>query len=424
MISVIGLGKVGLPLVASFLNAKYKVLGIDYNKKLVSNLINGFDHYPEEKVNQIIKANKFNLRFSSDFITCKKISFFFIIVPTPSLSNNSFSNLYVIKAIKNILKFSSKKKIYIILNSTVLPGTIDKIIIPLINKNKKKNSLVEFIYSPLFIALGDVYNGIVNPKSLLLGYDKINLPRNIYKIFIKILNNKNISIFALSYKEAEIAKLVSNCIDATKVSLANLIGLICDNNPQTNSDKINLFLESRISNKINFSGTSYGGPCWPRDNKALVYSMKKNLKKFSLIANSVDKFNNLHKSYLFQKTLKIIKGKKKIFLFGIGYKPGTNNIEESFSYKLLKFLKAKKKTINVFDENFKHTKNKIIKDLNIQLYNNINKVNLINTEVIILSHKKKNLSLKMVKKLLKKNIVIIDYWRLYNVSHENYYKFA
>jgi UDPglucose 6-dehydrogenase len=424
MIAVIGLGKVGLPLVAAIVQANYKVLGIDNNKKLAQELVTGINNCPEKKVTRIIKKYNSNIQFNSDFDSCKKISIFFLIVPTPSNLDSSFSNTYVISAIKNILKYSEKKKIYILLNSTLSPGSIDKIIIPFIKKNKKKGSAVEFIYNPLFIALGNVFEGITDPMSVLLGYNKINFPRNIYNIFSRILKRKKINFFYLSYKEAEIAKLVSNCIDTTRVSFANLIGLICNDSKNANSDKINFFLKSRISNRINCAGTPYGGPCWPRDNRALAFSMKKKLNNFNLIPNSVHKFNDLYTSYLIKKTATIIKKKNKIILFGIGYKNGTDEIVESFSYKLLKFLKNKRKKIKVFNENKNPSNKNTFNNANIEYFDHSNEKNLLNFQVIILAHRKLFIDFNTFKKLLKKNIIIVDYWRLYDYRHTNYYTFG
>jgi UDPglucose 6-dehydrogenase len=423
MICVIGLGKVGLPLVAAIANAKYKVLGIDTDDKLICKLNTIKKINLEKKKSLIIKGSK-QVKFVNNYSYCKNISIFFLIVPTPSNLNNSFSNAYVINVLKNILKYSEIRKIYIILNSTLSPGSIDDVIIPYIKKNKKKNSIIEFIYNPLFIALGNVYDGIVNPMSILLGYNKINFPYKIRKIFLRILENKTKTFFYLSYNEAEIAKLMSNCIDTTRVSFANLVGLICDNSTNSNSDKINSFLNSRMNNKISYAGTPYGGPCWPRDNKALAFSLKKNLNNFNLIPDSVHKFNDLYSLYLFKKTNKIISNRTKIFLFGIGYKDGTNEIVESFSYKLLKFLKKKGNKIKVFSKNLDNLKKEIPENENIEYFCNLNNVNSSNCQVIILAHRKLFISFAAFKKLLNKNIIIVDYWRTYDYKHVNYYTFG
>ena len=417
MISVIGLGKVGLPLVAAIVNSNYKVLGIDKNKIVIDKLNNAIIRHPEKKVNQIIKKKYFNVKFTSDFSCTSASSIFFLIVPTPSKPNNAFSNSYVINAIKEIIKYQKKKKIYIILNSTVSPGSINTEIIPYINKNKSKYLKIEFIYNPLFIALGEVYNGIVKPKSLLFGYKNKNLPLKIKKIFIKILKNKKIFLYYLSYKEAEISKLVSNCVDTARVSFANLVGLISENSIDVDSDKINVFLKSRINYKTSFSGTPYGGPCWPRDNKALKENLKNNLNNFSFFPYSFHKFNLLYSSYLIKKTLKIIKNKKYIAILGVGYKAGTNDVVDSFAYKLLNILKKRKKKIEVIN-NYMTGNSKNFEN------NNIIKFNLSKAEAIILPQKKVFFNLKTLKNLLSKNVLIIDFWRMYKYTHKNYFVFG
>ena len=343
MISVIGLGKVGLPLVAALINSNYKVLGIDIDKVLVNKLNNLKNKHPEKHVNQIFRKKNLNVRFVSDFRNSSKSSIFFLIIPTPSKPDGAFSNSYIINALKEIIKYQ-KKKIYIILNSTVSPETINKILIPYINKNKNKNLKTEFIYNPLFIALGDVYRGIIKPKSVLFGYKNQNIPTKIIKIFNKIYKN-NKKFYILSYLEAEISKLVSNCVDTARVSFANLVGLLSENNFGVNSDKINNFLKSRINKKTNYSGTPYGGPCWPRDNNALKANLKNKLDKFSFFPYSFHKFNQLYSYYLITKTLKIVKNKKNIAIFGLGYKADTNEVVESFAYKLYNTLKKKKKIV-------------------------------------------------------------------------------
>jgi UDP-N-acetyl-D-mannosaminuronate dehydrogenase len=152
--------------------------------------------------------------------------------------------------------------------------------------------------------------------------------------------------------------------------------------------------------------------------------MKKKLNNFNLIPNSVHKFNDLYTSYLIKKTATIIKKKNKIILFGIGYKNGTDEIVESFSYKLLKFLKNKRKKIKVFNENKNPSNKNTFNNVNIEYFDHSNEKNLLNFQVIILAHRKLFIDFNTFKKLLKKNIIIVDYWRLYDYRHTNYYTFG
>jgi UDP-N-acetyl-D-mannosaminuronic acid dehydrogenase len=108
MICVVGLGKVGLPLVAAIANAKYSVLGIDTNDKLISKL-NSIKKIPLKKNKSLIVKNSKQIKFVNCYSYSKNISTFFLIVPTPSKSDNSFSNKFILKALKKILIFSQKK---------------------------------------------------------------------------------------------------------------------------------------------------------------------------------------------------------------------------------------------------------------------------------------------------------------------------
>jgi len=422
MICVVGLGKVGLPLIAAIANAKYSVLGIDTDDKLVSKL-NLIKKIPLEKNKSLIIKNSKQVKFVNCYSYCKNILTFFLIVPTPSKSDNSFSNKFILKALKKILIFSQKKKLFIILNSTVSPGSINKVILPFIKRNNKKKSIVEFIYNPFFIALGNVLDGIINPKSLLFGYNKKIISKKIIKIYDNLLI-KNKPIFILNYEETEIAKIISNYRDTMKVSLANLIGLICNNTKNSNSDKILSFLSTRLSLQESYAGTPYGGPCWPRDNNALERSMKnKDLDLFSFMPRSIHNFNNLYSKYLIKETLKIIKNKKKITLLGLGYKSGTDETVESFAFRLYKLLKRKRKKVQAFNLSSNQIRcNKFI--TNLSFFNDFKKNIFTSNDVIIFTQKQNLLDFKTVKKLLNKNVAIVDYWRIYSIKHKNYYTFG
>jgi len=359
-ISIIGLGKLGYPM-AEFLSSSGETINCyDADHELISILKDGKNPLVYENQLQRYRENGNKLNFYYDLEECLKYSdIVFITVPTPSLDDGFFDNSIVIEVLNEIAKFQkrTKKKIDIVINSTVSPGSFDEIFIPFMKKNGLENHKdYSLIYNPYFVALGNVLQGLTNPDHILIGTDSIASLSKIKKIYNKTYENAQFSI--LNYKEAELAKLLTNTFLTLKISFTNLVGDLTKHSKNLNSSKIlnAIGRDSRIGNKFLKVGGPFSGPCLPRDNDALVNFTNKLSVKNYISSAVVDTNQNTIENL--KKDLQAIKEKgfEKLGFAGIGYKPNTSGLEESYVLKLIEEAKKINLKIFIFDNYLKNIK--------------------------------------------------------------------
>ena len=343
-VTVIGIGRLGLGFSLMLENSGYNVVGIDINEEYV-NKLNSKQFTCNEPEYNILLQKSVNFKASmklqegldhSDII--------FIIVQTPNSGGEKFydhsilSNLLV-----KINKLKPKNK-DIIIGCTVMPKYIDEI-----GKNLLNDCDNCFLsYNPEFIAQGDIINGFKHPDIILLGTNNENLKPQIQDIYSKMCVNKPKFCF-LTPLEAEITKISINGFITTKISYANMISDLCDT---LNADK-NLVLnsigsDSRIGNKYFKSGYSFGGPCFPRDTRALKQIMEQN-NIFSDILTSTTLSNEWHVDY---QTQQLLNENKDVYVFeNVCYKENSKIpiIEESAKLKIAKRLSKFGKTVLIKD---------------------------------------------------------------------------
>jgi nucleotide sugar dehydrogenase len=198
--------------------------------------------------------------------------------------------------------------------------------------------LLDVCYNPEFIAQGEVLHGFTHPDILLLGEankESGDVLLDIYNTFIKTTP----TICRMTRKEAEITKIAINCYITTKISFANTIGDLCVHEG-LNADRVLKAIgsDSRIGRKYLNWGHGYGGPCFPRDNRALcLYSVGQDVR--NRIGEATDETNAAHLQFLVNTLTAMANQSKKQFLFrDLAYKPGTNILEESQSLALAKQL--------------------------------------------------------------------------------------
>ena len=415
-ISVIGLGKLGSCFAASFAYRGFNVLGLDINQKIVNDINNHKAPFLEPNLDELIKKSKDKLKATNnpkevfDFA-----DIFFIIVPTPSKKDGSFSNEYIKRAIKPLveeLKNSKQFKTFVI-TSTTSPLSIQKEIIPFIEKNSSKKFNKDFtvIYNPTFIAIGDIIKGILEPDLVLIGENNKKAGDIIENIWKKVCIDRP-QIGRMSIVSGEITKIAINSYITTKISFANMLGNICERIPEAEIDKITSAMgaDKRIGKYYLKYGPSYRGPCFPRDNRSFSHFAKTQAKIDALIPVSAHKINNFQAKFQKDKILKIIKENKinSLSILGLAYKTKTYVIEESASIKLInELLKNKNLKITAYDPidlTIEETKKVFRNKLNYA--KNLNEA--IKNQLIILMLPYEEF--KKVKRL--KNRIVIDLWRM------------
>ena len=407
-ISVIGLGKLGSSLSACFASKGYDVIGYDVNSE--NNRMFNEGKAPISETNLDTYFKKYKKKFKSnnlhDAIMNTNISF--IVVPTPSSKNGSFSAKYANDVFNRISKIMKKKKNYhlFVLVSTVLPCTSRNILLKNFYDNKISN--FGYCYSPAFIALGQIIKDFLNPDFLLIGQSD-KKAGNKLKNFYNSIYKKKMNYCQMSIESAEIAKISVNTYITNKISYANMISEISQKIPFADIDEITNAIgsDSRIGKKYLKAGLGFAGPCFPRDNKAISF-IGKNMGVDTSLAKATEKFNlNLKKKNL-NKYLKYLNKKDTIAILGLSYKPNTNSLDESQSLSLSNLMAKKKFKIICHDKKIdKIEKSKFHKKT--IFYENLNAC-IKKAKCIFITKDEK--IYKSLNKSLLKNKIVIDFWRI------------
>ena len=345
-IGIIGVGKLGICYAIILAKAGYKVFIYDINIEILNNIKNNTYNYNEPELNNLIDKYKSNLILSYDlndiYINCDII---FTYIQTPSLDNGLYNHEYIDNFINETIKINNKENKLIVINSTVIPEYSNSI------KDKLKENNFTLCYNPSFIAQGSIIDNIIKPDMVLIGIDDDDNNENsnkIIDIYDKIIiNNDNDNKYKImKLFEAEITKLAINCFITTKISYANLIGDFVSNKNYNQDIVLNAIgSDTRIGNKYLNYGYGFGGPCLPRDNKALLEYTKLNNFDFE-ICKINDKNNQNHLLFQFEE---LKKSTEPIVFKYITYKDSSDILEESQKLKLAILLANNKNKVIIYE---------------------------------------------------------------------------
>ena len=353
-LSVIGLGKLGICSAACFAAKGFEVIGADINKGFVDAINNGNAPIYEPELQELIASSKDNLRATQDCkVAIYESDITFLIVPTPSEPDGHFSDKYlqdVLRQLSSTLKETAKKYHLFVIISTVSPGTVERNLIPLIESlsGKELNKDFGVCYSPAFIALGTVITDFLNPDMILIGESNKLAGDQLIKIYEKVCENKPY-IARMSIINAEITKISLNSYITLKISFANSLANICEAIPGADIDVITKALgaDRRISPYYFKGGLSYGGPCFPRDNRAFA-AFAREYEIDAKLAKTTDVINHFQVEHIVKRILNCITNSDNntVSILGLAYKPNTPVIEESPGVKIIEKL-LKKKDIEI-----------------------------------------------------------------------------
>jgi len=355
-ISVIGLGKLGVCIAACFASKGFNALGVDINEDAV-NAVNGSNPLSYEPgLVELFNSCEGRLRATKDYLEALEHSdTTLLIVPTPSKEDGNFSDRYLLDAIKQLslaLKKLNKKYHLFVITSTVSPGTVEESIIPCIESvsGKRLNNDFGVCYNPEFIALGSIINDLLSPDLLLIGESDKKAGDQLQEIYANLCDNKP-HVARMSIVSAEITKISLNSYITMKISFANTLSNICESVPGADIDAITgaLGADKRISGHYFRGGLAYGGPCFPRDNRAFsAFAGKHDVD--ALLAKATDKVNRLQIENIIENVIKYMpKDNGSVAILGLAYKPDTPVIEESPSIKLVEKLLREDVEIIIYD---------------------------------------------------------------------------
>jgi UDPglucose 6-dehydrogenase len=421
-LAVIGCGKLGAPLVTCLAKAGHSVVGIDINENLIQNLKSRKIFWQEPNLVNYLETYKNLINFTSNFDeNLQEVTTSFIIVPTPSDSNGVYSIDFVLSAVKNLcekINESIFESHTIVIVSTVMPGDTEGRITDAVKLAAgEKFERFKICYSPEFIALGSVIYNIENPDMILIGQSDETVGSKLEKILSSMTVNTP-TVLRLTIAEAEIAKIAINSFVTTKISFSNQISEICEKFSNTSAENVlkAIGTDSRIGNSYLKQGTSYGGPCFPRDNRAFA-KFAESLGISLDLALAADRINNRQNQRLSQLLNKIVPTVKNILAVGFSYKPDTDVYEES---PALSFIKSNLNyQIYVLDEHIKAAKN-----LNGIKFIESDDLSKIEIDVAILFVPA--MAYSEIPNYLGKGVILIDYWGLWskykNLESNNYIK--
>jgi UDPglucose 6-dehydrogenase len=224
-------------------------------------------------------------------------------------------------------------------------------LIPMLEKETgwKCGQEFSFCYNPEFIALGNVVNGLLEPDMVLIG-ESDKQAGDVLEQLYKTYNRNTPRIARMSIISAELTKISVNSYITMKISFTNQLRLIADKFPNANIHAVldAIGSDSRIGKKYLRAGLSYGGPCFPRDNRLLAYTAKR-LGLEAPLAEASDRVNEMTKQQLLAEVMAKVPKGETVAVLGLSYKPDTYIVEESAGLYLAQHLKRAGYRILVHD---------------------------------------------------------------------------
>ena len=354
-IGVIGSGYVGLVAAACFAEMGNDVICIDIDEKKINSLKNGKVPIYEPGLDSLVINNfkKERLIFSTNiFDALNNAKVVFIAVGTPMGDDGSADLQYVLNVAKSIGE-NINHHIIVVDKSTVPIGTADKVRETIQGSLdlRKSNLTFDVVSNPEFLKEGAAIKDFMHPDRVVVGAsnkDSIKVMKALYSPFT-VSSNRFIS---MDIRSAEMTKYAANAMLATKISFINEISNICEKvGADVNQVRNGIGSDSRIGYKFIYPGCGYGGSCFPKDVKALINIANKNDYYPNLIS-AVEKVNDLQKDVLFAKVVKNF-GKelsgKKFTIWGLSFKPETDDMREAPSINLIKSLVKAGAVVNAYD---------------------------------------------------------------------------
>ena len=354
-IAVVGLGFVGLSMSSVLASKNYNVIGIDIDNQKCSDIRNGLLPLFEPDLENTLRIGlKKKLTISNNFSLIKNCDMIFVTVGTPQKSNGAIELSMIKKATTTIGQIirKSKKSPIIFIKSTVVPGTAENVILPILEKKsgKKANRDFGIISNPEFLQESNAIRDTKYPHAIVLGGKQSKYMKKAKMFFSKM--HPNVPIVITNFQTAEMIKYANNSFLATKISFINQLSNICQNIPGTNIDDVAkiIGLDPRIGKLFLNAGPGYGGSCLPKDISALINFADK-IGVNPLLLNAVKKTNHEQVNNIVSLMKKILGNiaAKRITVLGTAFKPNTDDIRDSKSIELIKKLLKNKAKITIHD---------------------------------------------------------------------------
>ena len=353
-ISVFGLGYVGVVSSACLADHGHKIIGVDVNSIKVDMINQGHSPIIEEGLSELIQDGVSNGRIQATVdavqaIRCSDISI--ICVGTPSQPNGSLDLTYIKRVSEEIGEGLAAKQDYhlIIARSTMLPGSTEEVVIPILEYASGKRAGRDFgvCFNPEFLREGSSIKDFYHPPYTIIGSDSQTVINAVYQLY-EMLDAK---LIAVPIKVAEMIKYASNAFHALKVTFANEVGNICRQQNIDSHQVMDVFCQDT---KLNISpaylkpGFAFGGSCLPKDVRALLYQARQ-FDLNSPVLEAIIPSNCYQIDLAYQMVQQT--GRKRVGILGFSFKEGTDDLRESPMVELIERLIGKGYQVKVYDRN-------------------------------------------------------------------------
>ena len=388
---MIGTGYVGLVSGVCFADLGNDVICVDKDLSKINSLQKSIIPIYEPGLEELVRKNSKSgrLKFSSDLSTSiQKSDIIFICVGTPTKKNKYEVDLSQVYSVANVISKNIKSFKIIINKSTVPVMTGDKLE-KVISKKTKKN-LFSVVSNPEFLREGEAIRDFIYPDRVVIGTSDKRSNRILKNLYSPLIS-KGAKYLNTSRRAAELIKYASNAFLATKITFIN-----------------------ELASRFLRAGPAYGGSCFPKDTRALVYTSKVSKTNLSVI-ETVIKSNNKRSDLLLKRINSILNKKiknKKITFLGVTFKANTDDMRESSSLKMIPYLNKRGAKIRYYDPSGR--KREFDKFKNVNYKPNIKEA-CINSDLIIIHTEWNEFKLIDLKKIVKKrNFIVYDMRNIYS----------
>ncbi len=354
-IAIVGTGYVGLVTGTCFAETGVNVTCVDVNAEKIENLQKGIIPIYEPGLEDMVQrnVNAGRLHFATALENClDNVDIVFSAVGTPPDEDGSADLSYVLAVAKTI-GANMKKYTLVVTKSTVPVGTAHKVKDTIQAELDKRGVSIEFdvASNPEFLKEGNAIDDFMSPDRVVVGVESERakkLMTKLYKPFM-MLNSR---VIFMDIPSAEMTKYAANSMLATRISFMNDIANLCELvGADVNMVRDGIGSDSRIGRKFLYPGCGYGGSCFPKDVKALIKTAEQNGYPMRVL-KAVEEVNETQKSLLFEKLEKIFNGDlegKTIALWGLAFKPGTDDMREAPALVLIEKLRKAGCVVRAYD---------------------------------------------------------------------------
>lgn len=354
-IAIVGTGYVGLVTGTCFAEIGVNVTCVDTNREKIDNLKKGiipiYENGLEEMVLRNTKAGR--LKFTTSLVEClNDVEVVFSAVGTPPDEDGSADLSYVLEVARTI-GANMNKYLLVVTKSTVPVGTAKKVKAAIQEELDKRGVNIDFdiASNPEFLKEGNAVDDFMSPDRVVVGVESTRAEKLMSKLYKPFLLN-NFRVIFMDIPSAEMTKYAANSMLATRISFMNDIANLCELvGADVNMVRNGIGSDTRIGRKFLYPGIGYGGSCFPKDVKALIKTAEQNGYSMKVL-KAVEEVNEAQKSVLFDKLVRHFNGDlegKCIAMWGLSFKPETDDMREAPAMVLINKLKEAGCAIRAYD---------------------------------------------------------------------------